>query len=289
MNEARRQRWRRLWKGQAVLLSAAVVLLLLVFVGLFAPWLVPHDPGLQDLNQVLQPPGFVSQTGAVFVLGTDALGRDVLSRLMYGARISLLVGVLTVAVRGGMGVLLGLLSGFYGGRIDDLLMRIADVQLALPFLVVAIAIMSVLGPGLFNLIVVLGLTGWVVFGRVVRSEVLSLRQRDFVTAAKAAGARDMRILFRHILPNTLSAVMVIGTLQVAQVIITEASLSFLGLGVGTRIPTWGQMIAEGRQHLANAWWLSIFPGLVIFVTVLSINLMGDWLRDRFDPRLRQGT
>ncbi|MBA3415362.1 MAG: ABC transporter permease, partial [Chloroflexia bacterium] len=184
-------------------------------------------------------------------------------------------------------VLIGLVSGYYGGKVDDLLMRIADIQLTLPFLIVAIAVLVVLGPGLTNLIIVLGLTGWVDFGRVVRSETLSLRQQNFVEAARTAGGSNLYIIRRHVLPNTASVILVISTLQVASVIIAEASLSFLGLGVGALIPTWGKEISEGRDYAAVAWWLPVFPGLAIFATVLAINILGDWLRDRWDPRLRR--
>ena len=195
--------------------------------------------------------------------------------------------VLTVLVRGTLGVLIGLVGGYYGGKVDDVLMRIADIQLTLPFLIVAIAVLVVLGPGLGNLIIVLGLTGWVDFGRVVRSETLSLRQRDFVEAARASGASNAAIMWRHILPNTASVILVISTLQVASVIIAEASLSFLGLGVPALTPTWGKEISEGRDYAAIAWWLPTFPGIAIVATVLSINILGDWLRDRWDPRLRR--
>jgi peptide/nickel transport system permease protein len=235
---------------------------------------------------VLKPPGTQGE-GGTYWLGTDPLGRDLLSRIIYGARISLLVGTLTVLVRGTLGVLIGLVGGYYGGKVDDLLMRIADIQLTLPFLIVAIAVLVVLGPGLGNLIIVLGLTGWVDFGRVVRSETLSLRQRDFIDAARASGASNVSIMWRHILPNTASVILVISTLQVASVIIAEASLSFLGLGVPALTPTWGKEISDGRDYAALAWWLPTFPGVAIFATVLAINILGDWLRDRWDPRLRR--
>jgi peptide/nickel transport system permease protein len=276
----------RLLRADPLVVLSAVVLCAVVLCGLAAPLIAPFDPLEQHFADVLKPPATLGESGTYW-LGTDPLGRDLLSRIIYGARISLLVGVLTVVVRGTLGVLIGLVGGYYGGKVDDLLMRIADIQLTLPFLIVAIAVLVVLGPGLGNLIIVLGLTGWVDFGRVVRSETLSLRQRDFVEAARTSGASNAYIIRRHILPNTASVILVISTLQVASVIIAEASLSFLGLGVPALTPTWGKEISEGRNYAAIAWWLPTFPGLAIFATVLAINILGDWLRDRWDPRLRR--
>jgi peptide/nickel transport system permease protein len=268
-----------------VVISGLIVLAVIVC-GVAAPLVAPFDPLAQHFTDVLKPPGTVGPDGTYW-LGTDPLGRDLLSRIIYGARISLLVGVLTVAVRGTLGVAIGLIGGFYGGKVDDVLMRIADIQLTLPFLIVAIAVLVVLGPGLMNLIIVLGLTGWVDFGRVVRSEVLSIRERDYVDAARNLGASNSYILRRHVLPNTTSVILVIATLQIASVIIAEASLSFLGIGVPALTPTWGKEISEGRDYAAIAWWLPTFPGLAIFATVLAINILGDYLRDRWDPRLRR--
>lgn len=262
------------------------VLVTVIVCGIAAPLVAPFDPLDQNFAHILNPPGTVGSDGTYW-LGTDALGRDLLSRIIYGARISLLVGVLTVVVRGTLGVLIGLIGGYYGGKIDDIMMRIADIQLTMPFLIVAIAVLVVLGPGLRNLIIVLGLTGWVYFGRVVRSEVLAIREREFVEAARTLGASNFYIIRRHVLPNTTSVILVISTLQVASVIISEASLSFLGLGVGALTPTWGKEISEGRNYAAVAWWLPAFPGIAIFLTVLAINILGDWLRDRWDPRLRR--
>jgi peptide/nickel transport system permease protein len=258
----------RLLRADPLVALSVVVLCAVILCGLAAPLLSPFDPLEQHFADVLKPPGTQGE-GGTYWLGTDPLGRDLLSRIIYGARISLLVG------------------GYYGGKVDDLLMRIADIQLTLPFLIVAIAVLVVLGPGLGNLIIVLGLTGWVDFGRVVRSETLSLRQRDFVDAARASGASNVSIIWRHILPNTASVILVISTLQVASVIIAEASLSFLGLGVPALTPTWGKEISEGRDYAVLAWWLPTFPGVAIFATVLAINILGDWLRDRWDPRLRR--
>ena len=276
---------RRLVQNRAALLGLLVVLLV-VFGALFAPLLAPHDPTEQDLSKRLLPPSWQEGGETSFVLGCDPLGRDILSRIIYGARISLIVGLLAVLVRGTGGVLLGLLSGYYGGWIESLLMRLGDVQLALPFLVLALAIMSVLGPGLRNVIGVLGITGWIFYARVVRSEVLSLREREFVQAARLVGARNLRILVRHILPNVSASVIVIATLDIAQMIILEASLSYLGMGVQPPTPSWGGMVAAGRDYLSTQWWVSTFPGLAIFITVMAINLVGDWLRDVLDPTTR---
>jgi peptide/nickel transport system permease protein len=276
----------RLGRIDPLVAISALIVLAVIVCGVAAPLVAPFDPLAQHFADVLKPPGTVGADGTYW-LGTDPLGRDLLSRIVYGARISLLVGVLTVAVRGTLGVAIGLFGGFYGGKVDDVLMRIADIQLTLPFLIVAIAVLVVLGPGLMNLIIVLGLTGWVDFGRVVRSEVLSIRERDYVDAARNLGASNPYILRRHVLPNTASVILVIATLQIASVIIAEASLSFLGLGVPALTPTWGKEISEGRDYAAIAWWLSTFPGLAIFATVLAINILGDYLRDRWDPRLRR--
>jgi peptide/nickel transport system permease protein len=270
-----------------IMVLALAILLVIVVAALTAPWIVPMDPHEQNLDAINQPPALFSDIESPYLLGTDSLGRDVLSRMIFGARISLLVGVVTVVVRGGVGTTLGLVAGYYGGRIDDILMRIADIQLALPFLVVVLAIISVVGPGIFNLIMVLGLTGWVYFGRIMRSEVLSIRNRDFVEAARAGGASDFYIIVKHVLPNAFSAILVVATLQIASIIIAEASLSFLGVGIPAQIPTWGKMIAEGRASLGAVWWVPSFPGLAIFAVVLSINLLGDWLRDFLDPKLKR--
>lgn len=279
--------WRRLRKLASPLVVVSwMIIAVVVICGVAAPLISPFDPLDQNLLNVLKPPGHVGDEGRHW-LGTDALGRDLLSRVIYGARISLLIGVLTVLVRGTLGMVIGLSAGFYGGRIDDLMMRIADIQLTMPFLIIAIAVLVVLGPGLVNVIIVLGLTGWVYIGRVVRSEVLSMREREFIEAARASGATNFQIIRRHVLPNTTSVVLVIGTLEIASVIISEASLSFLGLGVGAMTPSWGKEISEGRNYAAIAWWLPVFPGLAIFMTVLAINIVGDWLRDRWDPRLRR--
>lgn len=259
----------------------AVILLLLIVIGLTAPWIAPHDPKAVSLVDRLKPPGTPG-----YVLGTDALGQDVLTRVIYGARISMLVGFLGVAISGTIGITLGLVAGYYGKWLDDVIMRIADIQLAFPTIILYVAVMAVRGPGLANLIAVIGVVGWVQYGRVQRGMVLAERQRDYVEAARVLGVPDRTILLRHILPNTLGPVMVVASFGLANIIITEASLSFLGLGVPPSVPSWGSMLADGRDYLRTGWWLATFPGIAITLTVLAINLLGDWLRDRFDPLLR---
>jgi len=230
----------------------------------------------------LRPPGSPD-----FVLGTDSLGRDVLSRLLFGARISLIVGLCAVAVQGSIGTLLGLLAGYFQGAADVAIMRLADVQLSIPPLVLAIGVIAVLGPSLVNVILILGITGWPYYGRLVRGEVLSVRERDFVLSARAVGCPARLILWRHILPNVSTSLIVAATFAVPLMIVQEAALSFLGLGVPPSIPTWGAMVADGRDFLSTAWWIATLPGLAIFVTVVGINLLGDCLRDALDPHTRR--
>jgi peptide/nickel transport system permease protein len=259
---------------------------LVVIAALAAPWVAPNDPFALRLVQRLKPPGFTTASGATFWFGTDALGRDVLSRLIYGARVSLVVGLSAVLISGTVGLLLGLVSGFFGGVVDDVIMRIADIQLSFPTILLALTIMAVLGSGLDKLILVLGLTGWVQYGRIVRGQVLSIKEDEFVLAARATGERRWRILFQHILPNIWSPVIVVASFSVASNIVAEASLSFLGVGVPPSIPSWGTMLADGRQYIGVADWLTIPAGLAISLTVLSINILGDWTRDFLDPRLK---
>jgi len=273
-------------RHKAVIIIAFAVIAAVFVCALLAPVLAPHDPVEQDLAIRLTPPMWSLGGSSRHPLGTDALGRDLLSRIIYGARVSLIVGFAAVAVQGTVGSVLGLCSGYYGGRLDALLMRLADIQLAIPFLALAIAVMSVLGAGLRNVIIVLGVSGWVIYGRVVRGEVLSVREREYVEATRALGSGSARIMFRHILPNVSSSLLVISTLEIARMIIAEASLSYLGLGVHPPTPTWGGMVADGRNWIMTSWWISTLPGAAIFVTVLSVNIMGDFLRDLLDPTLR---
>ncbi len=267
-------------------LAGAIIILIVVVSAILAPVFSPYDPNESDLNKRLLPPSWDDEGSSEHLLGTDHLGRDILSRIIYGTRISLLVGIITVLLSGIFGTVLGLLGGYYRGFLDSFLMRLTEVQLAFPFILLALAIMSVLGPGLRNVILVLSITGWVMYSRLVRGEVLLLRELEYVKAAKALGQKNGKIIFGHILPNVFPTIVVVGTLRVANMIIAEASLTFLGLGVESRIPTWGSMLADGRGYITSAWWVTAFPGIAIMLTVLGINLVGDWLRDVLDPRLK---
>ena len=276
---------RRLARRRTALFGLIVVALV-VATALAAPWLSPFDPIAQDIGHRLKPPGWLDAAGRLHPLGTDHLGRDLLARVIFGAQPALLVGFAAVLISGVLGMVTGLLGGYFGGRVDDVLMRLADVQLAFPFILLAIAVIGVLGPSLPTIIVVIGVSSWVVYARVVRAAVLVLREREFVQAAQALGGGDGRILVRHILPNAFAPWLVVATLDMARVIVIESALSFLGLGVQPPTPTWGGMLADGRVYLTTAWWLATFPGLAILVTVLGINLFGDGLRDTLDPRLK---
>lgn len=267
-------------------LFAIGVVTLVVVCALGAPLLTRSNPAGLDIKNRLLPPAWAEGGSREHPLGTDQLGRDLLSRLAYGGRVSLLVGVSAVAVSGVVGVALGLVAGYYGGGLDDVIMRLADFELAFPFILLAIAILAVLGPGLSKVILVLGLTGWAQYCRLTRAQVLGLRETEFVEAARTIGASTPRILIRHILPNAMAPVIVIASFSVASVIIAEASLSFLGLGIPPSVPSWGGMLSEGRTYIERAWWLVTFPGLALMLTVLSINVLGDALRDTLDPRLR---
>ena len=266
-------------------LFGVVVILLVIVTALAAPLLSPFDPIEQDIGNRLKPPGWRDASGVRHILGTDHLGRDLLARVIFGARPALLVGAAAVLISGVLGMAMGLVSGYFGGRSDDVIMRLADIQLAFPFILLAIAVIGVLGPSLPTIIAVIGVSSWVVYARVVRGAVLSLREREFVQAAQALGGRDGRVLVRHILPNAFTPWLVVATLDMARVIVIESALSFLGLGVQPPTPTWGGMLADGRVYISTAWWLATFPGLAILATVLGINLFGDGLRDTLDPRL----
>ncbi|GIT52266.1 MAG: ABC transporter permease [Gemmatimonadetes bacterium] len=269
---------------------ALVILLATAIAAAFGPALAPFDPNRQNLILRLADPMSSGPDGSVFWLGSDVLGRDVLTRLLYGARVSLLVGIAAIAVGGTIGIVAGLLSGYFGGWVDDVIMRLGDIQLAFPFILLAIMFLVVLGSGIWNLILVLGVGQWVTYARIVRADTLSLREKEFVEAARALGDSTTSIIFRTILPNILAPLTVIASFNVASVILSEAALSFLGLGVPPSVPTWGSMLAESRDTLvANKWWLAVFPGVAIVLTVLSFNILGDWLRDFLDPRLRERT
>jgi peptide/nickel transport system permease protein len=267
-------------------LVGAIVVLCAILVAVLAPVLTPLDPTEIDIINRLKPPLWRAPDGTLHLLGTDTLGRDVFARLTYGARVSLAVGLSAVLVAGTLGVFLGLVSGYMGGVLDDVIMRLGDIQLAFPFILLAISVLAVLGPGVDKLIIVLGITGWVTYGRLARSQVIYLREMEFVDAARAVGARQARIMSRHVLPNLWGVVIVIASFSVASTIIAEASLSFLGLGVPPDVPTWGGMLSENREYLEIAPWLVVFPGLAISLTVLGINVLGDWIRDYLDPRMK---
>jgi peptide/nickel transport system permease protein len=267
----------------------ALIFALFLLIAILAPILAPHDPALQDLKRRLAPPiGLGMEKASLeYPLGNDNLGRDILSRLMVGSRVSLVVGVSTILLASSVGSLIGAVAGFYRGPLDNVVMRIVDIWMAFPSLLLAIAFGAALGPGLANLVLALSLTIWVVYCRVVRAEVLSIRERDYVLAARAMGASDLRIILRHVLPNVLAPILVISTLQMGVVIISEASLNFLGVGVQSSVPTWGGMLSDGREFMRDAWWLATFPGIAISIVVLGVNLLGDGLRDALDPRLRR--
>jgi len=267
---------------------AIVILIVVAFLALFGPQIAPKDPNRQRLVARLQPPYTADSRGVVdFPMGTDALGRDVLSRLIYGARISLMVGIAAVGIGGTIGSLLGLIAGYFGGVVDDVIMRLADIQLAFPFILLAIMVLTVLGPGISNLVLVLGIGQWVTYARLARGQTVSQREKEYIEAARCIGARHREIMLQGILPNILAPLIVIASFNVASAILAEASLSFLGLGVPPTVPTWGGMLAESRDNLlSGSWWLAVFPGVAIMLTVLALNILGDWLRDFLDPRLR---
>ncbi|GAC1299679.1 MAG: ABC transporter permease [Vulcanimicrobiaceae bacterium] len=283
---ARRSFARALFAGPATVVGAAIVALIAIC-ALFAPWLAPHDPNFQQLALAAKPPAWLDGGNRAYLLGTDNLGRDILSRMLWGARIASIVGLCVVAIGGTIGVTCGLVAGYVGGPLDSAISRIADMQLAFPLVLLAIAVVGVVGPGLWTIVATLGVTSWVQYVRVIRAETLALRERDFVAAAVAIGVSPARIVLRHILPNVASSVSVLGTFEVARAIILESALSFLGLGVPASVPSWGGMLADGRQYLDTAWWLGLFPGLAISIAVLGVNLFGDGLRDALDPRARE--
>jgi peptide/nickel transport system permease protein len=266
--------------------SGGAIVILFILMGLFGPALAPHDPNRQELTAMMNAPQGLN---SAHVLGTDNLGRDILSRIISGSRVSLLIAFAVVFVSGVIGITLGAISGYFGGKIDFLIQKLVEVVWAFPPLLLGITIMAFLGQGLFNLILALVAQRWIPYCRVVRGQTLSLRSRDFITAARCLGAGHRQIIVRHILPNLIQTSLVIGTFAMASSIIAEASLSFLGVGVPPEIPTWGTMLADARIYISTAWWLPLFPGLCIFITVLGINLLGDALRDLLDPRLKRMT
>ncbi len=257
-----------------------------VFVAVFPGFLTPFDPHDMALTRRLQPPGWEA-AGSQYLLGTDNLGRDLLTRILYGARVSLTVAAAALLFGGGLGLAIGIASGYVGGRTDAVLMRLTDVFLALPALLIALVFVMTMGSGLQTVILALAVITWARFSRIIRSEVLLLKEREFVLQAKVAGCSSLRIMLVHILPNVLNTFIVLSTLQVSQCILTEATLSFLGAGIPPPTPTWGNMVSDGRGFITSAWWISFFPGVALSLVVFSFNTLGDWLRDRLDPKLRQ--
>ena len=258
-----------------------------ILCAIFAPYIAPHDPRAASLGHRLDLPKWLDDTGkSQYLLGGDQVGRDLLSRIIYGARISLLVGICGVLISLVLGTFLGIVSGYFGKWMDDLIMRLAEVQLGLPFILLAIVIMSVFGTGIEKIIIILGLTYWVSFARLIRGEILALKEQEYIQAAKAIGGTHFKIILKHILPNVASSILVLATMCIAEFILLEASLTFLGLGVEPTVPSWGGMLADSRNYMTSAWWISVFPGIAIMLTVLGFNLLGDWLRDRLDPNMK---
>ncbi len=268
-------------KHNRLAMAGACIILFLLFCALFAPVLAPYDPAEINVALVLSSPSYVH------FFGTDELGRDVFSRMIWGARISMLVGFVAISISTIIGVITGAIAGFYGGRLDSIIMRIVDIMLCFPTFILILTIIAIMKPSIWNIMIVIGLTGWMGLARLVRAEFLSLRERDFVLAARSIGASDARIIFSHILPNAMAPILVSATLGVAAAILTESSLSFLGIGVQPPTASWGNMLTAGKDTLQIAWWLSLFPGLGILITVLGYNLLGEGIRDAMDPRLRR--
>jgi len=263
-----------------------ILFFLLILPGIFAGFIAPHDPIKGSLSARLKPPMWEKGGTSTYPLGTDKVGRDVLSRIIHGARVSLRVSLEAIIVSGVIGTTLGLLSGYFGGRIDAFIMRLVDISLGLPIILVALVFVAALGPSFGTVIAVITVLLWARYARQVRGETLSIKERDFVARARVAGASHFRIMFRYLLPNVVNSLIVLATLQVGFVILLESSLSFLGAGIPRPIPAWGLMVADGRELIVTAWWISMFPGLAIMLTVLALNLVGDWLRDRLDPKLK---
>lgn len=269
-------------------IAGALIIILVVIMAVFAPVISPYQPTEFSMRDRLKPPSFTpTQEGKIpHYLGTDSLGRDLLSRVIYGARVSLLLGLVSSLLGGVIGISLGMMAGYYGGRMDSIISLLINIQLAFPFTLLAIFIISIFGGGLEKLIVVLAWATWVNYARIMRGQVIAVKAREYVEAAYSMGAKPFRVMLRHILPNTVSPLTVVATFTIASVILQESSLSFLGLGVNPETPTWGSILSDGRAYLQDAWWIATLPGVALLVTVLGANLFGDWLRDYLDPRLR---
>jgi len=280
--------WKLYRRNWAAVIGMIITISFLI-IAILAPLIAPHDPNRGNLLERLKPPCWVKGGSTKHLLGTDALGRDLLSRIIYGSRISILIGIVVVVASSSIGVLIGLISGYFGGKIDAGIQRIVDTLLAFPYLIFALAIMAVLGPGIKNIILALAYKEWVTSCRVIRGDVLVAKEENYVEAARAMGASSLHILIKSLLPNVMSSVIVVSSLRIAWVILMEASLSFLGLGVQPPMATWGGMVAGGRDYIFQAWWITTFPGICILLLVMGVNLMGQGLRDAFDPKLsRQG-
>ena len=264
-----------------------LLLLPVIICGIFGPLFYPHDPTTMNLSMSLRPPGWVTGGDWSYFLGTDNMGRDLLSRLIEGARISLMVAVFGVGIAGFFGVAMGMIAGYFEGKVDNVIMRIVDTQMSIPAILLIILLAAVLGGGLATIVIAVSLVFWTTYARVIRGETLSIKQRDFVALAKVTGCRDRRILRKHIFPNLVNTVMVLATLQLGRAIIIEAGITFLGLGIQPPATAWGLIISDGRIYMSTAWWVPTFAGIAIMITVLGANLFGDWLRDKLDPRLRQ--
>lgn len=278
-----RRLFRKLLKSKTGIVGLLIIVLV-VITAIFAPAIAPHDPAEQNYEAMSQPPAWLDGGATEYLLGTDNLGRDILSRIIFGTRISLIVGLVAVMLAGATGLIIGLISGYFGGVFDTIFMRLTDAFLAIPSILFSLVMLTVTGPGVGTLVIALGLTNWMTYARLVRGEVLSTRERDYVKAARSIGVTNINIITRHILPNVFSSFIVVSTLTVATTIILEASLSFLGLGIQPPIVSWGVMLSDGRNYLATNWWIATFPGIAITITVLGIIFLGDWLRDVLDPR-----
>lgn len=289
VTEGRKQVRGLRWAGKQLLKSKTgvvgiIIVITIILMAIFAPFLAPFDPAKPDLSTMLKPPSWLEGGEQAHFLGTDNLGRDILSRIIYGSRVSLLVGLFSVILAGVIGMVIGLISGYYGGIIDTIFMRLVDAFLSIPSILFALVVLIVIGPGIVTLVIALGITKWVVYARLVRGETLSIKERDYVRAARLIGVDNIHIIIRHILPNVFSSFIVVSALTVASTIILEASLSFLGLGIQPPMVSWGVMLSDGRNYLATNWWITTFPGIAITITVLGIIFLGDWLRDVLDPR-----
>lgn len=272
-------------RGRKTPWISIAILALALFSAVFAGWLTPFEPNAMNLVARLKPPLWAGSDG-IHLLGTDALGRDLLTRVLFGARVSLLVAGVGILFGGGLGLLVGIVAGYVGGRVDAVLMRLTDVFMALPTLLIALVFVMTIGPGLSTTIVALSIISWSRFSRIIRSEVLLVKEREFVLLARVAGASAIRIMALHVLPTVFNTFVILCSLQVSELVLTESTLSFLGAGVPPPTPTWGNMAADGRDYLSSAWWISVFPGIALAFVVFSFNAIGDWLRDRLDPKFK---